>query len=199
MVFEIYVNRFTHREEHMQRKTIWIFFSITFLIIVYSGLNPSRSMYATSLERQPQLVSGTGDWSMILFPGFGTEAISCYGVSVAGVFEVEFGVGASFVFDPGVSWLGATDGDNATEFFATTDNGYLYRINPSGRTVTEVGYYGGPVIKELAFREDSGVLYGTDDSMLYTVNRNSGTAIVIGLMKAGGLFRAMDYHAGDRK
>lgn len=126
-----------------------------------------------------------------------------YGVSPSdnpGVYEVHYGQKVVKRFATTEAWHGATDGPitKPKEFYATEQGGSLYLINPNTATITAVGNYGGPTIRELGFKEPNQVLYGTDYDNLYVINQATGEATLIGDMKVGGvtdvdLFWAMDY------
>jgi len=128
----------------------------------------------------------------------------CFGVSPApsGVYDVQFGIANTFIFNTNPPWSGATDGDNCHEFFATEPGGFLWRIDPALNTWTPVGGgYGGPIIRELGYDEANDVLYGTNHNALFTIDTTTGLAAFVGIMVdvAGGApggFWAMDYHAG---
>ena len=136
--------------------------------------------------------------------------LSIVGFACPALADIVFGTGASgsegiYVVDtdavsttllfatPGILWYGATDGDDATSFFATPSGGSLYRIDVVGKTATAVGSYGGIAIKELAYNELSGILYGTDYVDLYQIDISSGTPTSIGLLNGPSALWAMDY------
>lgn len=121
----------------------------------------------------------------------------CYAVgeSTSAVYDVVFCTKVTKEFETEQSWEGATDGDNPGEFFAVGEYGNLFRINPRENTIILVGECGAN-IRELAYNEQTGILYGTDYFRLYTVDRNTGQATEVGEMGAPGAFQAMDYHAG---
>ena len=101
----------------------------------------------------------------------------------------------TFLFDPDIDWHGATDGDDATSFFATLDGGSLYRIDVVGQTATAIGAYSGPQINGLAFNESSGILFGTDNSSLYSIDTTTGSPTLIGSLNGPGTVWAIDYDA----
>ncbi len=130
-----------------------------------------------------------------------TTVGTSYGASSHGsIYTVNYGTIVTSVVYPAPTaiWYGATDGDNEEEFFATPSGGSLYRINPTTATVTAVGSYGGVEIKELAYNEDKGILYGTDYYKLYTIDTSTGIPSEVGSMiddgNPPGGFWAMDYH-----
>ncbi len=132
-----------------------------------------------------------------------------YGVSPSatpGVFEVHYGQFVALRFATTEAWHGATDGPitKPNEFYATQQGGSLYLINPNTATITAVGNYGGPTIRELGFKEVNEVLYGTDYDKLFVINQVTGVATLIGDMMVGGvtdvdLFWAMDYYTPTNK
>ena len=99
----------------------------------------------------------------------------------------------TYVFNGGLPFYGATDGDIVDNIFATTLTGDLYRLNPVSMVSTFVGSSGGVEIKELAKNEVSRVLYGTNYESLFIIDVVTGEATVVGPLNAAGSVWAMDY------
>ncbi len=131
------------------------------------------------------------------------NAAITYGVGVggsAGIYVVDTSAGTtSLLFStPGTDWFGATDGDNTTSFFATPSGGSLYRIDVVNKTATAIGSYTGATIDGLAYNENTGVLYATDDASLYTVSIAFGTETLIGSLGVSSMW-ALDYDSSLNK
>ncbi len=128
------------------------------------------------------------------------SAVPLYGVSYEGdVYTVDQTNSIYQVYIPntGVQFWDATDGAGLDAFFATGPGTSLYTIDIVNKTVAAIGTYGA-AIKTLAYAETGGgVLYGSDYTNLYTINRTTGTATPIGpINRPGDLFigvYAMDY------
>lgn len=97
------------------------------------------------------------------------------------------------LFNPGINWFGAADGDNERSFFATSDGGSLYRIDVIDQTVTPIGSYSGPMIKDLARDTYTGMLYGTDNSKLFRINTSTGVASLIGSFGGPAAMWALEF------
>ena len=137
------------------------------------------------------------------------SAAITYGVGVFdsnGVYVVDTTAGTtSLLFStPGIGvdgggWYGATDVDNTTSFFATPSGGSLYRIDVVNKTATAIGSYTADVyIDGLAYNENTGVLYATDDIDLYTINITTGADSFIGNLGTGSMW-ALDYDSSLNK
>lgn len=127
--------------------------------------------------------------------GSASAGVLSYGVGPQGVYGVDHSSpSATLLFDPGIFFLGATDNLDGLTFYATASAGSLYRIDPLAQTATAIGAYGAPKINGLAMNEDTGVLYATDFTSLYTVNQTTGAATFVGSMGGIGEYWAMDYH-----
>ncbi len=124
-----------------------------------------------------------------------------YGASGSeGIYTVDTTAGTtSLLFGtPGIEWYGATDGDNTTSFFATPNGGSLYRIDVVGNTATAIGSYTSANIDGLAYNENTGVLYATDDNNLYTVSTVTGIEALVGNMGVTTMW-ALDYDSSLNK
>lgn len=132
---------------------------------------------------------------LAILGGSASAGVLSYGLAPDGVYSVDHSSpAATFLFDPGFSFLGATDNLDGLTFYGTPAGGPLYRIDPLAQTATAIGAYGGAEIRELAMNEDTGVLYATDYITLYTVDQTSGAATPVGGMGGLGEYWAMDYH-----
>jgi len=163
---------------------------------------------ALTASVQAQVVEGENAAGVRLTSASPTTSVSnltpnhCYGAGGSlEVYDVVFGVDNYFAFNTALSWYGATDGDNSTEFFATPAGGSLHRINPGAGTATAVGSFGSVAMRELGYDEANDLLYGTDYDFLYIIDTTTGIPAVVGPMADGtgyapGSFWAMDYHAG---
>ena len=106
---------------------------------------------------------------------FTAQADLIYGVGNNFVSIVDFQdmpLSAKLFDTPGQIWYGSTDSPDPASFYATTNDGALYKITPYNTTVSKVGdYVPGEIldIRELAYNESNNTLYGTDYSNLYTV------------------------------
>ena len=118
----------------------------------------------------------------------------------SGIYVVDTSAGTtSLLFStPGTEWFGATDGDNTTSFFATPSGGSLYRIDVVSNTATAIGSYTSARIDGLAYNENTGVLYATDDASLYTVSIATGTETYIGSLGTSSMW-ALDYDSSLNK
>lgn len=134
---------------------------------------------------------------LILAPST-SNAATVYGVSFTdgNVYLIDTDAGTSnFMFSTFVNFLGATDGDNDTSFFATPAGGSLYRVDFVAETATPIGFYQGAEMKELAYDETRLILYGTDYVNLYTIDTGTGMETLIGGLGGPDAVWAMDYDA----
>lgn len=115
--------------------------------------------------------------------------------SLRGIYVVDIeNVTSSMLFPtPDINWYGATDGDDTSSFFATPSGGSLYRIDVIAKTATPIGGYGGIGIKELAYNESSGLLYGTDYLAIYVIDTLTGIPIHMADVDGLSSLWAMDY------
>ncbi len=119
----------------------------------------------------------------------------CYGVAAGdGIYKVDFAIpSASLLFESPVFWLGASDGDDTSTFFATGLDGSLYRVDPDAQSYAAVGSYGGPTIRDLAYDANAGVLYGADYLNLYRIDAVTGLATLIGPFGISGEMWGLAY------
>lgn len=128
---------------------------------------------------------------------YGVEGGANYGR----VFRIDTNrLSAQLVFapTPEFAWVGATDGIDASSFFATGDISRepLWRIDIDKHTATPIGSLGPPFLIDLAYNESNGVLYGSSGDALYRVDLNTGNRSLVGAFNATNRLGAMDYDAG---
>jgi hypothetical protein len=180
------------KEENMRIRVTAVLFSLAFLVA------------AVPTFAQSEVPEGyvSGSYQPTTPERLGTLPLSrsqSYAAAPGNVYSVSYGASTTFLFSASPIFLGGTDGDNSNEFFATPAGGPLYRIDPVAGTVVSVGSFGGIGIRELAYNEKTGVLYGTDYSDLYTIDTTTGVPTIVGPMGTVGNFWAMDYHSGNDK
>jgi hypothetical protein len=111
-----------------------------------------------------------------------------------GVYEVDFNtLSPTLLFNAGVTgFLGATDAPIDTDIYATVPATGLYRIDTVAMTTTLIGLPG-VGIREIAYNEDNGLLYGTDYISLYVLNQTTGQETLVGPLGTPSAIWSMDY------
>ncbi len=105
------------------------------------------------------------------------------GIHYPGVFAIDTETGrvGMVLPTPDAQWFGATDAPEPDAFYAVhNDNNQsdLYRIDTASWQAVHVGTTGSVEMKELAYDESAGTLYGTDYQSLYTLA--GGTPTLVG-------------------